>query len=168
MTLMALELEPWLHLAHVAGAIVWVGGGVMLSLIGFRAWRSGDVALIREFARTLSYVGLRLLTPAVVVVLVSGVWLVLASAEWSLTQLWVLLALGAFVVAFLVGAVYLSRSALQLERTAAQGQPGSPDQGQDAGLEPARDALGRWLVGYGVVLAILAFAVWDMIFKPGA
>jgi uncharacterized membrane protein len=132
----------------------------MLSLIGFRARRSGDRAVIREFARTLSYVGLRLLTPAVVVVLVSGVWLVLASAEWSLTQLWVLLALGAFVVAFLVGAVYLSRSTLQLERVVTQGQ--------DQGLEPARDALGRWLVGYGVVLAILAFALWAMIFKPGA
>jgi uncharacterized membrane protein len=157
-----MTLEPWLHLAHVAGAILWVGGGVMLSLIGFRARRSGDVALIREFARTLSYVGLRLLTPAVVVVLVSGVWLVLASAEWSLTQLWVLLALGAFVVAFLVGAVYLSRSALQLERVV------TPGQGQAADLPAARDALGRWLVGYGVVLAILAFALWDMIFKPGA
>jgi uncharacterized membrane protein len=155
-----MTLEPWLHLAHVAGAILWVGGGVMLSVIGFRARRSGDLAVIREFARTLSYVGLRLLTPAVVVVLVSGVWLVLVSAEWSLTQVWVLLALGAFVVAFLVGAVFLSRSALQLERVVTQGQ--------DQGLEPARDALGRWLVGYGVVLAILAFALWDMIFKPGA
>jgi uncharacterized membrane protein len=154
-----MTLEPWLHLAHVAGAILWVGGGVMLSLIGFRARRSGDLAVIREFARTLSYVGLRLLTPAVVVVLVSGVWLVLASAEWSLTQVWVLLALGAFVLAFLIGAVYLSRSALQLERVVTQGQ--------DQSLEPARDALGRWLIGYGVVLAILAFALWDMIFKPG-
>jgi uncharacterized membrane protein len=158
-----LTLEPWLHLAHVAGAILWVGGGVMLSLIGFRARRSGEVALIRDFAKMLSYVGLRLLTPAVVVVLVSGVWLVLASAEWSLTQVWVLLALGAFVLAFLIGAVCLSRSALQLERVVTQGQ----GQDQDQSLEPARDALGRWLIGYGVVLAILAFALWDMIFKPG-
>jgi hypothetical protein len=39
---------------------------------------------------------------------------------------------------------------------------------RSADLPAARDALGRWLVGYGVVLAILAFALWDMTFKPGA
>jgi hypothetical protein len=96
--------------------------------------------------------------PAVVVVLVSGVWLVLISSEWNFTQLWVLLALGAFIVAFLIGAVYLSRIALQLERAAI---------GADAVAEAASNILGRWIVGYGFVLVILLFAVWDMVFKPG-
>jgi uncharacterized membrane protein len=152
-----MTLELWLHLAHVAGAIVWVGGGVMLSLVGARARQSRDLAVIGEFARTLSYVGLRVFTPAVLVVLVSGVWLVLVSSEWNFSQLWVLLALGAFVVAFLIGAVYLSRSAIQLDRAVSQ----------NADLQAASDALRRWLVGYGVVLIILVFALWDMIFKPG-
>ncbi len=152
-----MTLALWLLWVHIAGAIVWVGGGVMLSVIGARARQSGNVALIGDFAQTLSYVGLRLLTPAVLVVLVSGVGLVLISSEWSLTQPWVLLALGAFVVAFLIGAVYLSRSALQLERAVSQ----------NAGLQVAREALGRWLVGYGLVLIVLAFVLWDMIFKPG-
>jgi uncharacterized membrane protein len=160
-----MTLEPWLHLAHVAGATIWVGGGLTLSLVGLRTRRSGELVVLREFARTLSYVGLRVFTPAVLVVLVSGVWLVLAG-EGSLTQLWVLLALAAFAAAFLIGAVYLSRNALQLERVVTQGQDqGQQDQG--AVLQAARDALGRWLIGYGVVLAILAFALWDMIFKPG-
>ncbi len=152
-----MTLELWLHLAHVAGAIVWVGGGMMLSLVGARARQSRDLAVIGEFARTLSYVGLRVFTPAVLVVLVSGVWLVLVSSEWNFSQLWVLLALGAFVVAFLIGAVYLSRSAIQLDRAVSQ----------NADLQAASDALRRWLVGYGVVLIILVFALWDMIFKPG-
>src|SRR5262245_61747184 len=137
-----MTLEPRLHLAHVAGATVWVGGGLTLSLVGVRARRSGELVVLREFAQTLSYVGLRVFTPAVVVVLVSGVWLVLAG-EGSLTQPWVLLALAAFAAAFLVGAVYLSRSALQLERVVTQGR------GQDADLHAARVALGRWLTGYG-------------------
>src|SRR5262245_1901160 len=166
-----MTLEPWLHLAHVAGATIWVGGGLTLSLVGLRTRRSGELVVLREFARTLSYVGLRVFTPAVLVVLVSGVWLVLAG-EGSLTQLWVLLALAAFAAAFLIGAVYLSRNALQLERVVTQGQDqGQQDQGQQdqgAVLQAARDALGRWLIGYGAVLAILAFALWDMISKPGA
>lgn len=151
-----MTLELWLHFAHVAGAIVWVGGGVVLSLVGVRARQSGNLAVISEFAQTLSYVGLRVFTPAVVVVLVSGIWLVLVSSR-NFTQLWVLLALGAFVFAFLIGGVYLSRSAIQLERAASQ----------NADLPAAREALRRWLIGYGIVLIILAFALWDMIFKPG-
>ena len=150
-------LEPWLHLAHILGAIIWVGGGVMLSVVGVRARQGGDPSLIREFARMLSSVGLRVLTPAVVAVLVSGVWLVLAGSEWDFGQLWVLFGLGAFVVAFLIGAVYLSRIAIQLERLATRTE-----------MDPmaVRDLLGRWIVGYRVILVILLFAVWDMVFKP--
>jgi uncharacterized membrane protein len=151
------DWEPWIHFAHVAAAAVWVGGGVMLSLVGLRARRSDEVAVVGEFARFLSYAGLRVFTPAVLVVLLSGLWLVLAGSEWNFSQLWILLALGSFLAAFLIGALYLSRSAIQLERVAT----GTPD------LQAARDAIGRWLVGYAVVLAILLFALWDMVVKPG-
>lgn len=153
-----MTLEPWLHLAHILGAIIWVGGGVMLSLGGVRARQSEDPSLIREFTRMLSYVGLRVLTPAVVAVLASGVWLVLAGSEWKFTQLWVRFGLGAFVVAFLIGAIYLSRIAIQLERLTTRA---------DMDSSAVRDLLGRWIVGYQVILVILLFAVWDMVFKPG-
>ena len=152
-----MNLEPWLHFAHIAAAIVWLGGGVMLSLIGIRARQSGDLAVLREFARNLSYIGLRISTPAVIVVLLSGIGLVLLNSEFNFTQLWVLLALGGFILAFLIGGVYLSRSAIQLERAVRQ----------NADLQTASQALSRWLVGYGVVLIVLVFVLWDMIFKPG-
>jgi uncharacterized membrane protein len=106
-----MDLEPWLHVLHIAAAMVWVGGGVMLSAIGIRARRTGDLAIIRDFAQTLAYVGLRVFMPAVVLLLVTGVWLVL-SGDGAFTQLWVLLALGGFAVAFVIGAVFLSRTAL--------------------------------------------------------
>jgi uncharacterized membrane protein len=153
-----MTLETWLHLAHILGAIIWVGGGVMLSLVGVRARQSEDPSLIREFARMLSFVGLRVLMPAVVAVLVSGVWLVLARSAWDFTQLWVLFGLGAFVGAFLIGAVYLSRIAIRLERLASR---------TDMDSQAVHDLLGRWIVGYRVILIILLFAVWDMVFKPG-
>ena len=151
-----MALEPWLRFLHIAGAVIWVGGGVTLSLIGARVRGRGDVALMGEFARTLSYVGLRVLTPSVVVVLLTGVSLVLVQSR-GFTELWVVLALAAFALAFVIGAVFLSRSAIQLERVTA---------GPDADVGAAREALGRWLVGYGVVLIVLAFALWDMVFKP--
>jgi uncharacterized membrane protein len=151
-------LEPWIHFIHVLGAIIWVGGGVMLSLIGARARKSADARLIGEFARTLSYVGLRVLTPAVVAVLLTGLWLILTGSEWKFTQLWVLLGLSAFIAAFLIGAIYLSRIAIQLDRVATH---------TDVDLQTARNLLARWMVGYQIILVILVFAVWDMVFKPG-
>ncbi len=84
----------------------------MLSLLGARARKSEDPRLIGDFAQTLSYIGLRVLTPAVIAVLLTGIWLVLTGSEWKFTQLWVLLGLGAFITAFLIGAVYMSRTAI--------------------------------------------------------
>jgi len=153
-----LTLEPWLLFLHILGAIIWIGGGIMLSLIAARTRRSDDPRSIAEFAKTLSYVGLRVLAPAVITVLLTGILMVLVSAGWEFTQLWILLALGIFVIAFLLGAVYLSRVALELQRLTAS---------TDVNLQAAREALGRWIVGYQIVLYLLLFAVWDMVFKPG-
>ena len=152
-----MDWEPWIHFIHVGAAAVWVGGGVVLSVLAIRARRSNETAVVADFAHLLSYVGLRVFTPAVLVVLVSGVLLVIAGSEWSFAQPWILLALLGFGAAFLIGAVYLSRSALALERAA----------GNTTDLSAARTAIARWLTGYLLVLAILAFTLWDMVFKPG-
>ena len=55
-----------------------------------------------------------------VALLVFGVWLVLADAEWSLTQLWILLAFAAFALTFMIGAIYLSRITIGLEQLTTQ------------------------------------------------
>lgn len=153
-----MTLLTWLKFAHILGAMIWIGGGVMLSLIGLLARQSEDHSFIREFSRTLSYVGLRVLMPAVIAVLVFGIWLMLIFPAWQLSQLWILLALGAFALAFVIGAVYLSRIALALDRLTAD---------MEFDLKAARDLLNRWIVGYQIVLLVLIFAVWDMVFKPG-
>jgi hypothetical protein len=153
-----MTLDSWLHFGHVLSAIVWVGG-VMLSIVGLRVLASGDPNAIRQFAGTLSYAGIRVLLPAVVGTLALGIWLVLESAAWDFGQLWVLLALGLFAVAFLIGAVYLSRIGTSLQRLAVSDEPTAANEGSTL--------LDRWLLGYGMVLVVLLIAVWDMVFKPG-
>jgi putative copper export protein len=69
-----MTLDSWLHFGHVLSAIVWVGGGLMLSIVGLRVRASGDPNAIRQFAGTLSYAGIRVLLPAVVGTLGFGVW----------------------------------------------------------------------------------------------
>ena len=150
-----MDWEPWVHFLHVASAIVWVGGGIMLTIVGIRARGSSNAERLADFGQLLPYAGLRVLPPAVILVLLTGLWLVLTGSEWNLGQLWVIIALVGFGGAFLIGVLYLSRTAGDLERAAS------------TDLEAARTAVGRWLAGYGVVLAILLVVVWDMVVKPG-
>ncbi len=153
-----MSMDSWLHFLHVIAAMVWVGGGTVRSLIALRIRSSSDQRAMSDFARTLPYVGLRLLMPAVIIVLITGVWMVLADSEFKFSQFWVLAGLGLFGVAFLLGAVYMSRVGMQLDRAARH------DSGAATNLPHLLD---RWLVGYAGVLAILLAAVWDMVFKPG-
>ncbi len=152
-----MDMVAWLLFVHVLSAMVWLGGGLTLMVAGFRARSSARPEAVAEFAGTVPFVGLRVLMPSVVVLLVTGIWQVLASSAWSFSQLWVRLALGLFILAFLVGAVYLSRVGIGLARATADNRLASE----------GTALLNRWLVGYVVVLALLVVAVWDMIFKPG-
>jgi uncharacterized membrane protein len=149
-------LASWLHFIHVVAAVIWLGGGVMLLLIAARARSSGDAKAAAEFARMLPYVGLRALTPAMVALLGTGLWMIFAGSGWTFSQFWVRLALVLFALVFLVGVLYMSRIGARLTRLAADG--GSVEQGIAL--------LSRWMGGYGLVIGLLLIAVWDMVFKP--
>jgi len=96
------------------------------------------------------------LAPATVAVLGLGIGLVVDTDAWGFGQLWVQLGLGLFVGAFLIGAVWQSRTAIAATRAAAR----------DNAVE-ARRQLRRWLLGYGVIVGLLVVAAWDMTTKPG-
>lgn len=66
------------------------------------------------------------------------------------------LGLGLLAAAFLVGAIYQSRTALATTRAAA-----ADDDSE------ARRQLRHWLWGYGLIILLLVAAVWDMTTKPG-
>jgi uncharacterized membrane protein len=96
------------------------------------------------------------MAPAVVLVFVLGAWMVSDSAEWDLGQRWVRIGLLLFFVAFLIGALFQSRTAMLAQRAVA-----SSDYG-----EAARQ-LRRWSWGMIAILVLLIVVVWDMVFKPG-
>lgn len=150
-----MTLQTWLLFGHILSAVVWVGGGLMLSVLGSRA--SSDASAIAEFARTLAYAGPRVLGPGSMGTLVFGVALVITSDSWDFSQPWVGIGLSLFALAFLIGAVFLSRIGLQLQRTVSEKEP-DPTEG--------RRLLERWVFGYRLVLVTLLLAVWDMVFKP--
>src|SRR5438552_3521368 len=99
-----MDWVPWVKVLHIAGAATWIGGGVMLSLIALRARQNGNSQAVTDFAHLLSYAGLRVFMPSVVVVLLTGILMVVGGSAWNFGQLWILLALAGFAVAFLIGA----------------------------------------------------------------
>jgi len=111
-----MSLYTWLLFAHVLGAIGWLGGGFMLTLVALDARLRSTPEALTEFARTMPYVGPRVLLPSSLVVPVTGVWMVLINAGWRFSQLWILLAIGLFGLAFVIGAVQVGRIGIQLTR----------------------------------------------------
>ncbi len=138
---------------HILSAVVWLGGGLILFVAALRLRQSATD--IQAFAKILPYIGIRLFMPAVVLALVTGVWLVIAGSEWGFSQAWVLIALALFVIAFGVGGVYLSRVGIAMDRAAAASTADLPA------------LVNRWLTGYAVVLVALLLVIADMVFKPG-
>ncbi|HET7521092.1 MAG TPA: DUF2269 family protein [Candidatus Limnocylindria bacterium] len=149
-----MDIAPWLLFLHIVGAVAWVGGGLMLMAVGMATLRGGDPAAASAFGRTLGWVGPRIFTPAVVLVLITGPWLVLTSSAWDFTQLWVIIGIACFVLAFAVGVGFVARTGIAMSRTDT-----SPDE--------ARALLRSWLAAYVAVVVILLIALWDMVVKPG-
>ena len=156
MTTATQTLYGWLLFLHVLAAMVWVGGGVMLAVVAGRVLRDPDPGAVGRFTGSLRVLGPLVLAPATVAVLGLGIGLVVDTEAWDFGQLWVQLGLGLFAAAFLVGAVWQSRSALAATRAAA-----NEDDAE------ARRQLRRWLAGYWLIVTLLVVAVWDMTTKPG-
>ncbi len=152
----AATLYDWLLLGHILGAMVWLGGGVVLAALATATLRAGDPHAVARFTGALRTVGPAVLAPATVTVLGLGVWLVLDSAAWDFGQTWVQLALVLVAAAIAVGAGHQARTAIN-----AQSAVDRDD------LAEARRQLVRWTWGYAAIVVLLAAIAWDMVFKPG-
>lgn len=89
-----------------------------------------------RFSASLRRVGPLVLAPSTIAVVSLGIGLVLDSNQWHFDQGWIVLALGLFAAAFLFGAIFQSRAAIQVQRAVAAGN----------GDEAAR-LLRRWAWG---------------------
>jgi uncharacterized membrane protein len=153
---LAADLYDWLLFLHVIAAMVWVGGLVALTVLASLVLSGGEEGAVARFVASLRVIGPLVLLPSMAAVIGFGIWMVLDSEAWSFGQTWVWLALALFGGAFVVGAAFQSRSAIDAQRAAEAGDH----------LEAARQ-LRRWSWGMRVILLLLFVAAWDMVFKPG-
>ncbi|MDR7556842.1 MAG: DUF2269 family protein [Armatimonadota bacterium] len=149
--------ETLLYL-HLLGVIVWVGGGALFGLWGARARRSGQPSLMIFVAETTVWLLDRVIAPAVLLTVATGIGLV-AVQDWpGAPPAWLVVK----VVLVLAGLVLLfggQRPALRM-LVAALHASGRRSAAQVPAL--ARRQLRLGLAGGALALAIVGLAV----FKP--
>lgn len=85
-----------LYLAvHLVSAMVWLGAGFLMAVLGTRAWRARDPERCAALARDSEWLGLRLFVPSSLLVLVAAV-LLMHEGGWHYDAAWVWPALVGF------------------------------------------------------------------------
>ena len=92
---------------HIAFAILWLGSGFFLQLLGLRADASGDAARIKSLLDDADWASKRLFIPSSLAVLLLGILLVL-EGPWSFGELWIVLGLAGYALTFLTGSLVIT------------------------------------------------------------
>jgi uncharacterized membrane protein len=111
---------------HVLAAIIWLGGGAVITLLAWRAQRAKDNLQLLQIAKQAEWLSLRLFVPASLTVVVMGVVL-MHKGDWGYGHFWTLFGIIAWVVSFLVGAAFLGPEAGKLAKLVEAKGPDDPD-----------------------------------------
>ena len=139
---------------HVLAAVIWVGGAVVMHVLGRRALARGDGEETYRVSREINKVAGRLFAPLSVILLVAGILLV-NEAGYEFSQAWISIALAAWLISFVIGVGFYPRQDKKLEALG----PGAPGAG---------DNVRTTLAVNSVEVLILVLVVIDMTVKPGA
>ena len=138
---------------HVLTAIAWVGGGVVLFVLGISAQRRNDPAVLAQVASHSAYLGLRWFVPASLLTLIFGAITATLGGLWG--DAWVVLGLLGFASTFLIGMLIIKPTSEEAERLGAAGKAGE-----------ARTAGGRILQVSKFDYTLLVLVIADMVLKP--
>jgi hypothetical protein len=149
-------LFKWIH---VSVAVFWVGGGVLLTVLGLKAEMSDDPNEIVALARWAAWVGQRLFAPAGGVVLAMGIAMLIHGGDpivaWG--KFWVIAGLVGYALSMAVGTGVLSPQAKRITELSESKGPTAPE---------TLTAIRRILLIARFDVAILLLVVADMVTKP--
>jgi uncharacterized membrane protein len=144
----------FLLFVHVAAAIIWVGGGVMMMLFGVRATMSGDPARMATLGADIEWIGQRTFIPASLIGFLSGILLVVDSDFYGFGDDWIVISLVLYATTFLAGLLYLGPESGRVGKLTAEGSP------------EARPRALRFAFLARLDLVLLWVMVYDMTVKP--
>lgn len=152
-----MELRDVLLILHIAGAGAWLGANIVQAMAPSLAAKQGPAAQSGWY-RVAARLSTRLYMPASILILVTGIWMVLASeGAYSMGSTFVTIGFGMIVIGALLGIFVFDRGS---ERAATA---------IDAGDQSAvRSATGR-LAAFGVLdTVLLLFTITVMVLRLGA
>jgi uncharacterized membrane protein len=145
---------------HVVFAVVWIGGGLLLTTLGLIAERQGDPAGKTAVARQAALVGDKVFTPSSLLVLASGIAMMLndtGDLAWDWESFWVVFGLLGFASTFTIGIGILSPMAKKVRGLMQTVGPDAPE---------TQAAISQILLVARVDVAVLMLVVVDMVAKP--
>jgi uncharacterized membrane protein len=104
---------------HVASAVIWVGGALIMVILGARADRARDDAEIVHIVRLVAWSAERIYVPSSVATLVFGLIAAFLGNLWG--SLWVILGLIGVASTIALGVVVLTPRAKRVEAGYATG-----------------------------------------------
>ncbi len=117
--MLAITWYEWFKAAHVIAAVLWVGGGVMVTIYAILTLRQNDPAETASFARKVAIIGQRYFTPLSFVVLAFGFGLMEnGQSPWTYDQFFVVFALSGWAASALIGTFFLGPESAKLAKLA--------------------------------------------------
>jgi len=141
---------------HVTGAVLWVGGGLALTILALWAERKQDPAEMAMLARQAAFIGERVFAPVGLLVFLAGIAMVI-NLHWGWGTSWIVIGLVGYALTFLTGLLVLGPQAKRIGQLIET-------VGADAAETQA--AIRRILLIARVDEGVLLLVVAAMILKP--
>jgi len=141
---------------HVIAAVVWIGGGALLTILGLAAERKNDPVEMATVARQAATVGEKLFAPAGLVVVAMGIAM-MVNTNWGWGRFWVVAGLVGYAITFVTGVGVLAPLAKRV--TALVEEKGATHPETTAQIK-------KILMIARIDVALLLLVVLDMVTKP--
>jgi uncharacterized membrane protein len=141
---------------HVVFAVVWVGGGMLLTILALIAERRNDPEELQTIAHWAALVGQKLFSPSAGIVLAAGIAMMI-NTNWGWEHFWIVFGLLGFASSFVVGVTVLSPMAKRVDGLLQTAGPRAPE---------TQAAISRILLIARFDVAVLMLVVVDMVVKP--
>jgi len=145
---------------HVVFAVIWIGGGFLITALAFLAELEHDVEGRSILARQAASVSNRVFMPSSIIVLVFGIAMMLndeGKVRWDWGNFWVTFGLLGFAATFAIGMFVLGPAAKRMQGIVAAGGANTPE---------AHAEMNRIFLVARADAAILMLVVVDMVAKP--
>ena len=143
---------------HVTFAVLWVGGGTMITILAIVAERSNDPLQIANVARQAATVGEKFFAPVGLVAFLMGVAMML-NTNWGWGKFWVVVGLIGYALTFGIGIGLIAPNVKKLHALIEANGPTHPD---------SIALIKRVMLIARVDSALLLIVVLDMVTKPFA